>query len=188
MRFKATVFLTAAAILSAGAVYAIDAKDEGLAVILRANSYAAEIIDLRSSLSRSFIKPGADITEETFKGVCGAVAKRVKELSEQKGITIRHAASRFRNPKNAATAEEEKLLKKFADDKKLSETQEDMKKDGKAYLRYTRPIYVEDSCLACHGPKEKRPQFIVEKYPEDRAYGFAKGDLRGIITILAPKK
>ncbi len=188
MRFKPVVVLTVAAIFSSAFAYALDAKDERLQLVLRANSYATEIIEMRSSLAKAFIKPGADITEETFKNVCGAVGKRVKELSEKEGITIRHAATKFRNPKNAATPDEEKSLKKFADDARLSETQEDIKKDGKPYLRYTRPIYVEDACLACHGSKEKRPQFIVEKYPDDRAYGFAKGDLRGIITIVVPKK
>jgi hypothetical protein len=171
----------------ASTALAVDSKSEGLKKVFMANSYATEIIDLRSSLAKGFIKPGVEITEDTFKGVCGEVAKRVKEISEKEGIIIRHAAKRYRNPKNAATPEEEALIARFASNKGLSEVQEDIKKDGKAYLRYTKPVYVEEACLACHGQKEKRPAFILEKYPDDRAYGFNNGDLRGIISVLVPR-
>ncbi len=55
--------------------------------------------------------------------------------------------------------------------------------EGRGYYRYSAPIYVEKACLACHGAKDKRPAFIVKKYPEDKAYGFKEGDLRGIISV-----
>lgn len=45
---------------------------------------------------------------------------------------------------------------------------------------------MEAACLACHGEKDSRPEFIKEKYPDDRAYGFKKGDLRGVISVLIP--
>ncbi|HZX49026.1 MAG TPA: hypothetical protein VFF47_07405, partial [Nitrospirota bacterium] len=38
---------------------------------------AEEIIQMRSTLAQDFIKPDMEITEETFKNVCGAVGKRV---------------------------------------------------------------------------------------------------------------
>lgn len=55
---------------------------------------------------------------------------------------------------------------------------------GRRYLCYMRPIFVEEACLACHGPKNKRPRFIIEKYPDDKAYDFKVGDLRGMIEIM----
>src|SRR3989304_1871187 len=51
---------------------------------------AEEIIDMRSRLAKT-IEPGSEVTEETFRKVCGAVAKRVKEISESEGVKIRYA-------------------------------------------------------------------------------------------------
>lgn len=154
-------------------------------------AYAEEIISMRSSLAKSFILPGAEVNEETFKKVCGAVGKRVKEISEKEGVKIRHAATKFRNPANAATPEEAGLIEAFEKDKGLKGLKELMgsfEKEGIKYARYTRPIYVESACLACHGAKDSRPRFITEKYAQDRAFDFKTGDLRGIISVVAPVK
>lgn len=37
--------------------------------------------------------------------------------------------------------------------------------------RYPRRIPARPLCTACHGPKEKRPDFVKKGYPDDRAYG-----------------
>lgn len=152
----------------------------------KAMAAADEIITMRSELAREFIKPGAVIDEETFKKVCGAVGKRVKEITEKTGVKIRHAATKNRNGANAADGRERALIEKFEKDKNLSEVWEDFESEGVAFKRYTRPIHVEGACLACHGAKEERPEFIKTKYPDDLAYGFKEGDLRGIISVTVP--
>ena len=58
--------------------------------------------------------------------------------------------------------------------------------DDLAGTRYFRRITVESACLACHGPKDKRPAFVQQGYPEDRAYDFQAGDLRGIYSLFIP--
>jgi hypothetical protein len=54
-----------------------------------------------------------------------------------------------------------------------------------------RPIQVQGACLSCHGsPDAISPAVrdrITAAYPEDRATGFALGDLRGWIWVEAPK-
>jgi hypothetical protein len=172
----ATAFFTAPAL--AGGI--VNTPEE------KAMAAADEIITMRSTLAAEFIKPGAVIDEETFKKVCGAVGKRVKDITEKTGVKIRHAAVKNRNPLNAANEAEAALIKKFESDKTLSEIWEKFDSEGKVYKRYTRPIYVEEACLACHGPKEARPEFIKTKYPADTAYGFEKGALRGIISVTVP--
>lgn len=147
---------------------------------------ADEIINMRSSLAQAFIKPDMEITEETFKNVCGAVAKRVKEISEKEGFKIRHAAVKNRNPNFAARPDEVNILEAFDKDRGMKEKWDDAEMEGKRYLRYMRPIFVEQACLACHGPKDKRPKFIVEKYPNDKAFDFKTGDLRGMIEVMIP--
>lgn len=149
----------------------------------KAAAAADEIISMRSALANEFIKPDAVVDEETFKKTCGAVGRRVKEITEKTGLKIRQAAARYRNPENAADEAEMELIRRFETDRSLSEVWEDFETEGKPHKRYTRPIYVESACLACHGPKEARPEFIRKKYPDDRAYGFKEGDLRGIISV-----
>lgn len=175
--------LSIASVLALGFSYAY-AVDSSIKT--KAASAAAEIIEMRSGLAKSFIMPGAEVNEETFKKVCGAVGKRVKEINEKGEIKIRHAAVKYRNPVNAATAEEAALIEKFEMDKNLNEIEDTVEKDGKKFYHYTRPIYTEAACLACHGEKDSRPKFVVEKYPDDRAYGFRQGDLRGVISATAP--
>ncbi len=177
-----------AAVFLAALLYG-SARAEDIALAHRKDNAAADaeaIIELRSKLAREFIKPGAVVTEETFKRVCGAVGKKVKEISKLEGVVIRHAAVKFRNPSNAATPAEAALIGRFEKDRGLKAIDEEDTVDGKNYFRVTRPIRVEKACLACHGDKEARPEFIKEKYPDDRAYGFKKGDLRGIISVLIP--
>ncbi|MBI5237191.1 MAG: DUF3365 domain-containing protein [Deltaproteobacteria bacterium] len=147
---------------------------------------ATEIIGMRSALAKQFIRPGVTINEETFKNVCGAVSRRVKEISEKEGLVIRHASMKNRNPKNAPSPDELELIEKFRQNRKLPDVWDNTVRDGKKYLRYTRPIYVEGACLACHGKKDERPEFIVDKYPDDKAFDFSVGDLRGIISVLIP--
>lgn len=151
-----------------------------------AQAAAEEIIAMRSALAKEFVKPGMEITEDTFKNVCGAVAKRVKEMTEKQGLTIRHSALKYRNPKNAPTPEEAELIGKVMNGFTPAALSA-VEKDGKRVFKFTKAIYVEEACLACHGDKDKRPKFIKEKYPEDKAFGFKAGDLRGIITVTAPE-
>lgn len=153
-----------------------------------AAAYASQIIEMRDTLAATFVKPGSDINEETFRNVCGAVGARVKEISEKEGFIIRHASVKNRNPGNAATVEEAELIRKFETTKGLAKIWDAVNTGGVNYFRYSAPIYVTEACLACHGPKEKRPRFIADKYPQDKAYGYGAGDLRGIVSILVPAK
>ncbi len=178
MDFK---LLAAAVLLAAAPAYAETGGME------EASNAAAEIVDMRSTLAKSFIEPDKEITPETFKNVCGRVGARVKELSDTRGMKIRHATEQFRNPANKATAEEAAIIKRFAEDRDLKEILDEVDLDGTRYYRATRPIFVEEACLACHGKADARPAFIKEKYPDDRAFGYRAGDIRGIITVMVPE-
>ncbi len=183
LRFAVFAFV---ALLASGAILAHGEDVPIKQKKTRAAENAAEIVKMRSSLARTFIKTDTVVTEETFKSVCGAVAKRVKEIAEKEGFTVRHASAKNRNPANAATAAELVLIDRFTTEPGVKELQDETLVNGKRFFRHTLPIYVEDACLSCHGAKEKRPDFIRTKYPEDKAYDFKTGDLRGIISILVP--
>lgn len=151
---------------------------------VKAVNAADEIINMRSSLAKTFIKPDMSVTEETFKNVCGAVGKRAKEIAEKEGFKIRHAAVKNRNPMFSANPGEVKILESFDKDRNLKEKWDTVEMEGKKYQRYMKPIFVEQACLACHGQKGNRPNFIVEKYPNDKAFDFKVGDLRGMIEVM----
>ena len=154
--------------------------------MMRAEEAASEIINMRSVRAREFIKPGMEITPQTFLKVCGAVGKRAKEIASTEGFVIRHAAARYRNPANAATSEEVVLIRMFAMERSTDGVWDTVERDGAAFKRFTKPIYVEPACMACHGAKDERPGFIKKKYPDDTAFGFNPGDVRGIISVLVP--
>ena len=55
-------------------------------------------------------------------------------------------------------------------------------------LGYVEPIRIEALCLNCHGETLTEPvqARLAELYPEDRATGFADGDLRGLFWAVVP--
>jgi hypothetical protein len=62
-------------------------------------------------------------------------------------------------------------------------------------VRYLKPILIGmETCLKCHGKKEEIDsatwQVLQNRYPEDKAFGYQMGDLRGAweITFSARKK
>lgn len=154
----------------------------------KARAAAAEIVTMRSDLAKNFIKPDMEITEETFNKVCGAVGKRVKEIMATDGLTIRHVALKYRNPANAPKPAEMEDLQTFEKYPTLHDKWDEVEIDKKKYVRYQRSILVEKACLACHGAKNNRPQFIVGKYPDDKAYDFKAGDFRAVIMVLIKKE
>ncbi len=56
--------------------------------------------------------------------------------------------------------------------------------NGEPYYHYSRPIWVEQYCLQCHGERSKAPETVQKLY--DTAYDYKVGDLRGILSIKVP--
>lgn len=117
---------------------------------------------------------------ETFQAVCKPVGVNLKKRAGELGVKVRQASDKYRNPEHKATALEMTALQTFRSDKdKVGYWQE---KDGQRH--YFRRIDVLNQCLACHGPKDQRPQFVTSKFPDDRAFGFKQGDLRGVYHVI----
>lgn len=148
---------------------------------------AMEVIVMRSTLAKNFVATQKEVTESMVQSVCTAVSTESETIMKRDKVKIRYAAVKYRDPKNAATAEEETLLAKFDKDRKLKQQWDEVKVEGKEYLRYSRPIFIEEACLVCHGAKDKRPQAILKLYPEDKAYDFEVGDLRGMVQVSIEK-
>jgi hypothetical protein len=100
--------------------------------------------------------------------------------------TVQQLARKYRNPAHAPDAEADSVHAQFGQNLERTKTWVRTVRNGTQGWRYFRRITVQPSCLACHGAKERRPDFVKAEYPDDRAYGFDAGDLRGLYAVFVP--
>ncbi len=134
------------------------------------------LTEMRQSLAATLDnRTGLVINEDVFKQTCGKVGQELQTWAAANYVRVRQASDRFRNPANAASEKDMRMIELFRSDPKL-----DRQMDGKKlYVR----IPVVQSCLHCHGEKNARPDFIKIKYPQDKAFGYKPGDLRGVYSV-----
>ena len=138
---------------------------------------------LRSGLAGAF---SDEPDMATSARVCEPVGARAKKLAEENGWQIRQLALKYRNPKARPDPEAELVYRMMDDTPEIMGLWVRTKVDGVPGFRYYRRIVVEPACLACHGAKASRPQFVKDGYPEDRAYNFEAGELRGLYSVFVP--
>ena len=148
---------------------------------------AVEQLDaLRSGLAATFGARGIPADRETFQQVCRPVGLRAREMAEQNGWKVQQLALKNRNPGNALDDAARWAYAMMEANPDLDGLWARSSLAGQAGLRYFRRITVEGACLACHGARDARPAFVVEGYPDDRAFDFSVGDLRGVYSVFIP--
>lgn len=150
---------------------------------------SVEYLDqLRQGLASSLEGSTDPVTGETFKQVCRPVAVQAQTLSQENGWQVKQIAQKYRNPNHAPdTPQAQIALDRFQQDPNLFGFWSQEQLDGQMGTRYYRRINVEVSCLACHGSQGSRPQFVLDRYPQDLAYDFKAGDLRGMYAVFIPE-
>ena len=142
---------------------------------------------MRSQLASSLEGATEAPTLQTMKEVCKPVGVKAQQLSQDNEWQVKQIASKYRNPAHApGNRYTQTALAKFEQDPELMGFWERETLEGQTGTRYYRRINVEASCLACHGAKDDRPQFVQDIYPQDRAYDFDVGDLRGMYAVFMP--
>jgi hypothetical protein len=141
---------------------------------------------MRSTLAGTFGATGVPADESTFQQVCRPVGQQGQRIAQDNGWVFVQLAERYRNPRHRLGTDDQRLFRLFADDQQLFGLWTRTQLDGRPGMRYLRRIRVEAACLACHGPKDLRPEFVRQRYPDDRAYDFAVGDLRGLYSVFIP--
>jgi hypothetical protein len=124
---------------------------------------------------------------------CNTVAyPLVDSLSGQYNAQIRRASNKVRNPKDAPTPREQKILDAYHTQTATgTQPKPQVRQLANGEIAFYAPIMMQDLCLKCHGKlgetlKAEDYAVIQELYPEDKAIGYATGDLRGIWSITFP--
>lgn len=138
---------------------------------------------MRSGLAASIAQGDGPVDRTTFANVCRPVGQRAAELSAENPWTVQQMAVRYRNPAHDADPEARAIHRLLKEQPEVQAIWTRSRRDGTEGYRYFRRITVEPSCLACHGAEADRPAFVTEQYPDDRAFGFEAGDLRGVYSV-----
>jgi len=116
--------------------------------------------------------------------VCRCEAPQIaKRVAKEQGVAIGRTSFRLRNPDNAPPAWAARFVEQRAEDNVFV-----AHPDGR--LGALLPIRLQNACLTCHGDPASIATDVrlnLDRfYPEDRATGFAQGDLRGWFWIEVP--
>lgn len=142
---------------------------------------------MRSGLASSLEGRTEEPTLQTMQEVCRPVGMRARQLSQENGWQVKQIAKKHRNPAHAPDNLQSRIaLARFEQHPELVGFWDRETIDGQSGTRYYRRINVEASCLACHGLKENRPQFVKDNYPQDLTYNFHVGVLRGMYAVFIP--
>ena len=149
---------------------------------------------LIGELKRSLV--GA-VTKAMGQGIPAAIATCHTEAPSltaavaREGATIGRATRKPRNPSNAATGWQADALSQFegvvAAGKPLAGQTFARRLPG-GRIAYAEPLVIVELCVTCHGatlaPEVKAE--LASRYPDDRATGYAVGDLRGVAWVELP--
>jgi hypothetical protein len=188
-----TALLVVVALAGAGAGRASESADPRVdSAVAEARVAANELAAQLKKLLQEELAAGG------FDGaiaVCAEVAqRRTAEYREAFKNDIRRVSLRRRNPENEPDDYERGVLESFdrlpVDARPKAEHWEVVTEDGQESLRYLKPLVTGALCLTCHGDRATMAPAVTEAlgehYPDDRATGFAVGDVRGAITIRIP--
>jgi len=125
--------------------------------------------------------------------VCNTKANPIAEKAAADfNASISRVSLKNRNPENVPNDWQKAVLENFearvakGEDIKKMGFSEIVEHDGKKQLRFMKALPTGGVCLECHGSNiEADVQAkITELYPEDKAVGYEKGQIRGAVVIL----
>ena len=116
---------------------------------------------------------------------CATAAPALAKAASVDGLTVGRATNKPRNPANAAVGWQAEALASFE-----AKVAAGAALDGASWTaagpdgatRYAEPLVIGPPCVTCHGA-ELSPEVkaaLAARYPDDRATGYAQGDLRGV--------
>jgi hypothetical protein len=188
---RPTTMLYGAALALALSAGGAAAEDLGPRVRAAKESIQAFAAGLKREL-KAGLEAGGPVEAIT---VCNERAPAIAaEQSAAAGLGLRRTSLRLRNPANAPDAWERAVLEDFerrrarGEDPASLVRYEVVESGSLREFRLMKAIPTGQLCLACHGASIA-PEVAARLdalYPEDRARGFAVGDLRGAFSVRQP--
>lgn len=126
-------------------------------------------------------------------GVCNTEAMPITEKSaKENNAQVSRVSLKNRNPNNIPNDWQRLVLEDF--DIRAARGEDIAKiffsdivdSNGKKQVRFMKALGTDDVCLLCHG-KEIAPAVqakLSDLYPEDKATGYDKGQVRGAIVVV----
>ncbi len=88
---------------------------------------------------------------------------------------------------NKADLEEEKIINKFRDNRKMKTAEGRITKNGKMFYYIAEPVEIKSkSCLRCHGNVRNAPKDQVEIYGTDHGYNWKLGEIVSANIVYVP--
>lgn len=172
------------------------AADENLAAMTEAAR--AIVAQMQGTLAPELKKEIAAGGPAGAIGVCKRIGTEVAAaLSQQHGARVTRVSLKPRNPVlGPADAWEQRALLDFdrraaaGDKPEALERAEIVEEPQGRFFRYARALPVQPLCVNCHGAPEKLAPGVKDRlaaeYPNDRATGYAPGQIRGAVSVKRP--
>jgi len=195
MRIQVKIFiaLTIAIIVLFASILAISYQNINRKIYHQTLSIARDIRALIMSTRRiyqhQFLESGVALTDKTVGFLPAHSLPRISEDYKNwtnSGIRFNAVSDRPRNPRNKADTLEMEAMQFFRlnpDEEERMTKQKEADTDQE-YYHYSRPIWIEQYCLKCHGNAADAPVTIQERYQQ--SYGYKVGDMRGLLSIKLP--
>ncbi|MCP5060406.1 MAG: DUF3365 domain-containing protein [bacterium] len=148
-------------------------------------SAAARLAPFKRDLQAA-LKAGLEKGPVEAIDACRMEAPKIAQARAQDGLRLGRTSHRLRNPANASPSWVKPVLAAYLEDAADREPREISLPGGGT--GYVEPIVTQAVCLTCHGSSLAPgvSERLAERYPEDRATGFAEGDLRGVFWSEVP--
>ena len=148
-------------------------------------------VNLKKSL-KGVLKESGPIAAVEYCNI--AALDITSDVSNKNNIFIKRTSLKLRNKNNMPDRWEIDVLNNFEKRKKNGENimslsyQAVYKDNNKSFYRYMKAIPTGKVCLTCHGSNidPKLASKISELYPDDNAYNYKLGDIRGAFSVKIP--
>ncbi len=119
---------------------------------------------------------------------CQAMAPAITNRVATSGATIGRATRRPRNPANLASGWQLEAITQFERTGHQGTVAPFERVLPSGRVAYAEPLVVGEVCLRCHGaPAPEVAAELRARYPDDRATGYALGELRGVAWVELPR-
>ena len=163
--------------------------------LLSTRRMISEMVDIINTHGAKVGEPLPKDAPYSFKGVIPAYMGRVigEDFFKNSGIRVKQTTlgkGEFgpRNAYNTPDEWEKEVLTRFYEPSypKGKGYGEEAEVDGKRVYRYLLPLYIEKSCLKCHGDPANSPTHDGKDIAGKPMENYQEGEIRGGISVVVP--